>query len=138
MPTKLGSLLRHLLRRVPSSVPGEVADADLLDRLTRGRDEAAFELLLWRHGPMVLSLCQRLLPGEQDAEDAFQATFLVLVRKARSISKHEALASWLYKVAYRVSCRARPRRTVLSNRADTVADVTAPDDSSDIIWRDLR
>src|SRR5262245_31529837 len=91
-----------------------------------------------RHGPMVLSLCQRLLHHEQDAEDAFQATFLMLVRKAGSISKGEALASWLYKVAYRLACRARARTPVLCHPAAALAAVPAPDDHSEVIWRDLR
>src|SRR5262245_27097848 len=136
--SRLGSILRQILRRVPPVAPGEVTDADLLERFTRQRDEAAFELLLWRHGPMVLSLCERLLPQAQDAEDAFQATFLVLVRKARSISKRDSLASWLYKVAYRIACRARPRAPVLSNHAEVVADTPATGDQNEIIWRDLR
>ena len=93
---RLSSVLRSLLHRVAPAAPGEVNDAVLLERFVRSRDEAAFELLIWRHGPMVLSLCQRLLHNEQDAEDAFQATFLILVRKARTIGKREALAGWLY------------------------------------------
>src|SRR5437763_5669831 len=135
---RLGSILRQLLRHVPRVAPGEVSDADLLERFTRQRDEAAFELLLWRHGPMVLSLCERLLPQPQDAEDAFQATFLVLVRKARAISKRESLASWLYKVAYRIACRARPRGLAVSNHTEIVANAPAADEHSEVIWRDLR
>jgi RNA polymerase sigma factor (sigma-70 family) len=88
---------------------GRLTDAELLDRFVRHRDEAAFELLVWRHGALVLGVCRRLLPQLQDAEDAFQATFLALVRKAGSIGKREALASWLYKVAFRSALRARER-----------------------------
>jgi RNA polymerase sigma factor (sigma-70 family) len=87
---------------------GETAsDTELLRRYIVAGDEVAFELLLWRHGPMVLGVCRRLLRHSQDAEDAFQATFLTLVRKARSIGRGEALAGWLYRVAYRVALRAR-------------------------------
>ncbi len=84
-----------------------VSDAELLERFVTCRDEAAFAALIARHGPMVLSVCRRLLRHPQDAEDAFQATFLVLVRKAASIGKRELLGHWLYGVAMRVAVRAR-------------------------------
>jgi RNA polymerase sigma factor (sigma-70 family) len=106
-----GSLMRDVirgLRRVvgPAGAAG-VADADLLGRWVADRDEAAFELLLWRHGPTVLGLCRRLLRRPQDVEDAFQATFLALVRKAAAIRKPEAVGSWLYRVAYRAALQLR-------------------------------
>src|ERR1700720_2053877 len=94
----LDSVLQYL-RRV--ALTGD--DTRLLERFTRERDEAAFERLVLLHGPMVLGLCRRLLRHEQDAEDAFQAAFLTLARKASAIGKKDSLASWLYKVA----CRAR-------------------------------
>src|SRR5262245_6290794 len=84
-----------------------VSDADLLRRFALGGDEAAFELLLWRHGSMVLNTCRRILGGsDADAEDAFQATFLALVRKAGSIRDGRTLAGWLHLVARRASLRA--------------------------------
>src|SRR5262245_34296336 len=82
-------------------------DGDLLRRYVHARDEAAFEALLRRHGPMVLGVCRRLLSGGPDVDDAFQATFLILVRKARSIGDAERVGNWLYGVAYRVAVRAR-------------------------------
>src|SRR4051794_2573201 len=109
--------LRRLIRSVRSVEPVSGAapsDAELLERFVAQRDQAAFELLLWRHGPMVLGLCRRMLPSPHDAEDAFQATFLVLVRKAASIARGAAVGSWLYRVAYRVALRAR---AVLARRA---------------------
>jgi RNA polymerase sigma factor (sigma-70 family) len=87
-----------------------VSDAALLERFVRRGDEAAFELLVWRHGPMVLGVCRRVLRHEQDAEDAFQATFLVLARKAAEAGRRGSLGGWLYTVAYRVALRARQRR----------------------------
>src|SRR5437762_12754304 len=103
----LPSLLRSLRRLVRPEGAGGLTDGQLLERYVAGRDEAAFEVLVWRHGAMVLGLCRRLLRREQDAEDAFQATFLALVRKAGSIGKREAVGAWLYKVAYRVALASR-------------------------------
>jgi RNA polymerase sigma factor (sigma-70 family) len=97
-----------------------ISDAQLLERFVLQKDEAAFELLLWRHGPMVWGLCRRILPDFHEAEDAFQATMLVLARKAGSINKKCSLASWLYKVAFRIAVRARSdsvRRKVLQKQA---------------------
>src|SRR5437764_4222707 len=89
-----------------------LSDAQLLGRFadTRGRDamaEAAFRELVNRHGPMVLGVCRQILGNRHDVEDTFQSTFLVLVRKARSIRVGESLAPWLCGVAYRTAQRAR-------------------------------
>src|SRR4051794_6789784 len=82
-------------------------DADLLYRFVTRRDEAAFEALVRRHGPTVLAVGRRVLRCEADAEDAFQATFLVLARKAATVRHRGALGNWLYGVAYNVARRAR-------------------------------
>jgi RNA polymerase sigma factor (sigma-70 family) len=82
-------------------------DTELLKRFLANRDENAFEVLVRRHGPMVLALCRRILREPQDADDAFQATFLVFVRKATSIAKPELLGNWLYGVASRTARAAR-------------------------------
>jgi RNA polymerase sigma factor (sigma-70 family) len=82
-------------------------DRELLERFVSGRDEAAFAALVHRHGPMVLTVCRRVLHQAQDAEDACQATFLVLVRRANSILRREALGSWLHGVAYRIAGKLR-------------------------------
>src|SRR5262249_1180080 len=86
--------------------PGALTDGQLLVRYVASQDQAAFEELVRRHGPMVLRVCQRILHHQQNAEDAFQATFIVLMRKARTV-KQESVASWLYGVAYRVALKAK-------------------------------
>jgi RNA polymerase sigma factor (sigma-70 family) len=103
---QLRGLLRSLTRLVEPGEPGR-SDAHLLGSFVDFGDESAFELLLWRYGPMVLGVCRRVLRHEQDAEDAFQATFLTLARKAGSVNRREALAGWLSRVAYRAALRAR-------------------------------
>src|SRR5262245_28504977 len=105
----LNEMLKQVRGMVARAAEGGLADAELLRRYVAGRDEAAFEVMLWRHGPTVLSVCRRMLRGVQDVEDAFQATFLTLVKKAARIAKGESLSSWLYKVAYHVCLRARPK-----------------------------
>jgi RNA polymerase sigma factor (sigma-70 family) len=98
-----------------------VSDAELLGRFVRQRDEAAFADLMARHGPMVFGVCRHLLRHVQDAEDAFQATFLVLARKAGQIGRREMLANWLYGVAVRVAARAR--RTATRRHTHEITDM---------------
>src|SRR5436305_671300 len=82
------------------------SDGQLLDRFVARRESAAFEGLLRRHGPMVLGVCRRILGNDADADDAFQATFLVLVRKAASVRPRERVGNWLYGVACRTAAQA--------------------------------
>src|SRR4051794_5375959 len=96
--------LASVLTRVSS--PTET-DTELLERFVRHRDEAAFAALVERHGPMVRGACRRILGDPHAAEDAFQAAFLVLARKAAVLPRTEALAGWLYGVARRVALKAR-------------------------------
>jgi len=82
-------------------------EGELLERFVTGRDEAAFEALVARHGPMVLGVCRQMLDDPNDVDDAFQATFLILVRKAGTLRQRDLLGNWLYGVAHRVAARAR-------------------------------
>lgn len=93
--------------------PGEVSDQQLLELFATQKDEAAFAALVHRHGPLVLAVCRRVLGPGPDVEDAFQATFLVLVQKAARLRRPELLANWLYGVAYRI---ARKLRTTAETR----------------------
>ncbi|MBN9123075.1 MAG: sigma-70 family RNA polymerase sigma factor, partial [Planctomycetes bacterium] len=109
------------------SSTGPPADADLLARFAGTGDAAAFELLVRRHAPMVLAVCRRVLTDANDADDAFQATFLVLARKAGSVARREALAAWLHRVACRAALRVRADRARRTAREEPGAEhVPAP------------
>ena len=116
----------------------DLADADLLQRFVVSRDEIAFAALVHRHGPMVLSVCQRVLGDFHSAEDAFQATFMVLVRKAASLRKRELLGNWLYGVAQRVASKARAKAAAFQNRQRELTDMPRPEPLDDLTWQELR
>ncbi len=125
---RLRKALNHL-QAVLTPPRAAETDAQLLARFLSHRDESAFAALVRRHGPMVLGVCRRLLRHAQDAEDAFQATFLVLARKAGSVLKGQAVGSWLYMVAYRVAQRARAgqaRRRAQEKQVDTMPHPEVP------------
>src|SRR3954466_9157979 len=103
---QLHALLGYL-HRVANPQGGGPDDAQILERWVRQRDPAALEVLVWRHASLVWNVCRRVLPREQDAEDAFQATFLTFLRKADTVGQGRFLGSWLYKVAYRTALAAR-------------------------------
>jgi DNA-directed RNA polymerase specialized sigma24 family protein len=118
--------LYSLIQRLRSAGDAEpLGDVELLNRFVRTRDPAAFEVLVWRHGAMVLGAAHRLLGNDADAEDAFQATFLTLARKAASIRRGGALAAWLHLVACRVARRMHQQQQSL--RPLDGHDVAAPE-----------
>jgi RNA polymerase sigma factor (sigma-70 family) len=136
---RLRTVINQLRRLMGRQTGCALTDSQLLENYTARRDDASFEVLVWRHGTMVLSLCQRVLRDSHDAEDAFQATFLVFARKAGSIGKRDAVASWLYKVAYRIALRLRARTVKQHEREEPADDL--PDRSNceeEVVWRDLR
>src|SRR5262249_37966178 len=103
-PDRLTRYLRNLVAGTPAR---DVSDGDLMKQFVVGRDDGAMTALMRRHAPMVYDLCRRVLRNEQDAEDAFQATFLVLARKAHTLRSQESVGNWLYGVAYRTALKAR-------------------------------
>jgi RNA polymerase sigma factor (sigma-70 family) len=133
----LSTLLGQLHRVLEPTRDRAATDAQLLERFVRTRDEAAFELLVRRHGGLVLGVCRRILRQPQDAEDAFQATFLALVRKASTIAKHDSVAGWLYRVAYRAAREAKTRAARRTEREARAGVRAAPDPASEVAWRDL-
>jgi RNA polymerase sigma factor (sigma-70 family) len=100
-------LLRRIRRLTTEQADAALTDRELLQRYTDRRDETAFAALVRRHGGMVLAVCRRVLHQEQDAEDAFQAVFVILARKASAPGWQESIGNWLYQVAYRLAVRAR-------------------------------
>jgi RNA polymerase sigma factor (sigma-70 family) len=139
--TRALSQLVHQLGRVAARDGlGQLPDPELLRLFAADRDALAFEVLVWRHGAMVFDVCGRVLGRGADAEDAFQATFLALVRHARAVRCGESLAGWLYRVARRVSTRAghqRVRQVRRERRAARPEAVLADDDAERADWRAL-
>jgi RNA polymerase sigma factor (sigma-70 family) len=136
MTSPVQGVLEHLRRAARRQHDAARSDGELLTCYIARRDEAAFEGLVRRHGPMVYGVCRRLLRSEADAEDAFQATFLVFIRKAASIRPREKTANWLYGVAYHTAQKARDaamKRRVKERQAGENPRPEAPED----IWGPL-
>jgi RNA polymerase sigma factor (sigma-70 family) len=136
--TQVGAVLGYLRKLAADQSDVDLPDHQLLERFAAHRDEAAFAALLKRHGPMVLGVCRSVLHNLHDAEDAFQAAFLVLTRKAGSIHRREAVSAWLYRVAYHLAVDAQAsaaRRRVHEKRA---AIMPPADPVLDMSLRELR
>ncbi len=141
---QLGTLMRHIKGLAAAGAP-QRTDRQLLDDFTARRDESAFADLVSRHGAMVLRVCRRVLGHEQDAEDAFQATFLVLARNGKSIRRSESLTSWLYGVAYRTAMKARRSAARRRNHEAKLRQQTPPaspgpswDDVEEVLNEEVR
>jgi RNA polymerase sigma factor (sigma-70 family) len=140
---QLRTVVGNLRRVIGSDTADRVSDGQLLERFLTRRDEIAFEMLVWRHGSMVLNVCRRVLRDAHEAEDAFQATFLVFARKLASIGKGESIGGWLYKVAYRVALRSRGRlaarqMVALQDWEHLPGNVAFDDPAQRAVWSDLR
>jgi DNA-directed RNA polymerase specialized sigma24 family protein len=103
----LENVVRHIRRTAAARPTRELPDRELLEHFLTRKDEDAFAAIVARHGSLVLGVCRRVLRNGHDAEDACQATFLVLARKAGTIGKRDSLASWLYGVASRIALKLR-------------------------------
>jgi RNA polymerase sigma factor (sigma-70 family) len=131
-------VVRYLRKLAGTGPAANQVDRDLLERFATGREETAFEALVQRHGPMVLGVCRRVLRDAHDAEDAFQATFLVLIRKAASLDQRGSVAGWLYTVAYRLALKAKANAWHHRMREGQLDALPAPEAPADSIWWELR
>src|SRR5262249_50333050 len=131
----LGRLVGQLRQAAEANTLASAADAELLDRYRKHRDAAAFEAIVRRHGPLVLTACRRVLGSAPDRGDGVPAAFLVLLRKSQSIRRQTSVGSWLYGVAHRLAVQARDsaaRRQRLERRVVKLCDADAPD----LSWRE--
>src|SRR5262249_2978237 len=128
----------HVRRTVLLRDETGLTDAKLLENYIDRRDEAALAALVRRHGPMVWGVCRRVLGNYHDAEDAFQATFLVFVRKVASIASPELLANWLYGVAHQTALKTRATSAKRWARERQMTDVLEPAVTERDLWHDLR
>jgi RNA polymerase sigma factor (sigma-70 family) len=137
-PIQPTGLLGQIRQLVASHCPSQQPDQQLLEQFLADRDEAAFAALVQRHGSMVLAVSRGALHHQQDAEDVFQATFLVLARKAHTIRRQQSLSSWLHGVAYRLACKARTRADRQRAREQLAQEPGATSPLDDLSWRELR
>lgn len=134
----LEDVLRYLRQTCAAPGTHDLTDGELLERFLAQREEAAFAILVERHGPMVLNVCQRVLGNSHSAEDSFQATFLVLVRRASSIKRRGSVASWLYGVAQRVASRARAQTLARRNQERQTGAMRLARSLDDLTCQELR
>ena len=131
IPMPSPSALRHSVDVAPT-------DPQLLERFVLRQDAVAMATLIERHGPMVLGVCRRVLNHEQEAEDAFQSTFLVLVRRAATLERPELLGNWLYGVAYRTAQKARVRLARRRHHEGRVQPMPPAQPRDEMQWQELR
>jgi RNA polymerase sigma factor (sigma-70 family) len=130
--------MRHIRKLVGADAIPALSDADLLQRFVSAREETAFATLVDRYGRLVWSVCWQVLHHREDAEDAFQATFLALARHAPSIRQSETVASWLYRVAYRVATKAGMNMARQRKLDTPVSNRRADEPHTELAWRELQ
>jgi RNA polymerase sigma factor (sigma-70 family) len=135
---RFGKALRHIRQLVGPERASELSDAQLLEQFVSRREESAFAALLGRHGRLVWSVCRQVLHHDQDAEDAFQATFLVLAVQAASIRQGQAVSSWLYHVAHRIARKAEGKRSRQGRHERQAEAMKHVQPVSDLPWRELQ
>ncbi len=135
--TQAQVVLRQIRRFAAAGQAGQASDGELLERFAARREEDAFATLVKRHGPLVLGVCRRVLHDSHDAEDAFQATFLALARKAGSVGRAESVAGWLYRVAYHVAVKALARKSFRRRRERRAGAGAAADPLAELTGREM-
>jgi RNA polymerase sigma factor (sigma-70 family) len=135
--SQMSEVIQHLRRAVLLQEGAGLTDGQLLGYFIEGQDEAAFAALVKRHGPMVWGVCRRLL-SHHDSEDAFQATFLVLFRKAASIQPRQMVANWLYGVAHQTALHSRRTAARRTARERQVTEMPDPQAVQQDVWHDLQ
>jgi RNA polymerase sigma-70 factor (ECF subfamily) len=134
----LGKVINHLRGLIRPHRDDAPTDAQLLQRFAASQEVEAFATLVCRHGGLVFGVCRRLLADEHDAEDAFQATFLVLARKAAAIRKPASMASWLYGVAHRIARKAKADAARRRAHEQEFVPMVPRDALAEVVWRELR
>jgi RNA polymerase sigma factor (sigma-70 family) len=132
------TVLQCLRQACAAGEARDLTDAQLLQRFLAQREDAAFAVLVERHGPMVLGVCRRVLGDAHGAEDSFQATFMVLVRRAASIGCTGSLGNWLYTVAQRIASKARTQAAARRLRERRAAEMPRPQPLVEPTWQELR
>lgn len=135
---RAGTLLHQIQKWSSTAAVNPLSDAELLERFSRHRDEAAFTVLLQRYGRLVWSVCRRVLRSEQDIEDAFQATFCLLGHKSDTIRKSASVGSWLYGVAYRTAMKAKKNAVKRREREEQTQTRAVPLPSAEVMCRELQ
>jgi RNA polymerase sigma factor (sigma-70 family) len=136
--SQITGVIQHLRRSALLRDGAGMTDGQLLERFVTERDDAAFAALVRRHGATVWGVCRRVLSSHHDAEEAFQATFLVLVRRAASVVPREMVANWLHGVAHKTALKARETAARRKTRERQVAEMPEPVVNDHALWRDLQ
>ena len=134
----LGAFLQRLKHAMSAETLASCSDQQLVEQFRSGRDEATFRAILERHGPMVFHVCRRVLSSAADVEDAFQATFLILIRRGHTVRRHSSLASWLHGVAWRTALKLRAQSDRRRRREAKSASTEAAAVTDDTTWGELR